>query len=139
VDVHRLDRAQARQIAVRAQLLDRPRPTDLVEVVRQLTLLQIDPTAAIAPSAYLVGWSRLGPSYQPSRLKQALERDRMLVEFNAMVLPMTDMGLLLAGANLAQSARLHESGCVRMSRFVAASLRCSASRALRSRDIRTRA
>ena len=36
---------------MRAQLLDAPRPTDLVAVVRQLTLLQIDPTAAIAPSA----------------------------------------------------------------------------------------
>jgi len=69
-----------------------------VEVVRQLTLLQIDPTAAIAPSADLVAWSRLGPSYQPSQLKQALEQDRTLVEFNAMVRPMSDMGLLLAAA-----------------------------------------
>jgi uncharacterized protein YcaQ len=58
--VHRLTKAQARRIAVRAQLLDARRPTDLLTVVRQLTLLQIDPTAAIAPSADLVAWSRLG-------------------------------------------------------------------------------
>ena len=66
--VHRLDRAEARRIAVRAQLLDAPHPTDLLTVVRQLTLLQIDPTAAIAPSADLVAWSRLGSAYQPAQL-----------------------------------------------------------------------
>jgi uncharacterized protein YcaQ len=98
VGVHRLDRAQARRIAVRAQLLDAPRPTDLVAVVRQLTLLQIDPTAAIAPSADLVAWSRLGVSYQPAHLQQAVERDRVLFEHNAMVRPMSDLGLYLAGA-----------------------------------------
>ena len=47
--VHRLTKAQARRIAVRAQLLDAPRPTELLTVVQQLTLLQIDPTAAVAP------------------------------------------------------------------------------------------
>jgi hypothetical protein len=52
--VRRLTRDEARRIAVRAQLLDAPRPADLLAVVRQLTLLQIDPTAAIAPSADLV-------------------------------------------------------------------------------------
>ena len=60
--VHELSRRDARRIAVRAQLLDRPRPAKLADVVRQLTLLQIDPTAAIAPSADLVAWSRLGSS-----------------------------------------------------------------------------
>jgi uncharacterized protein len=83
---------------VRAQLLDAPRPTELVGVVRQLTLLQIDPTAAIAPSADLVAWSRLGSSYQPVHLQQALEQDRTLFEHNALVRPMSDLGLYLAGA-----------------------------------------
>jgi uncharacterized protein YcaQ len=96
--VHRLTKAQARRIAVRAQLLDAPRPTDLLAVVGQLTLLQIDPTAAIAPSADLVAWSRLGSAYQPAHLKQALEQDRTLFEFDAMVRPMSDLGLYLAGA-----------------------------------------
>jgi uncharacterized protein len=96
--VHRLTTAQARRIAVRAQLLDAPRPTDLLAVVRQLTLLQIDPTAAIAPSADLVAWSRLGSAYRPDDLKRAVEEDRTLFEHNALVRPMGDLGLYLAGA-----------------------------------------
>ncbi|WP_377508068.1 DNA glycosylase AlkZ-like family protein [Micromonospora vulcania] len=96
VGVHQLDRAQARRIAVRAQLLAAPRPTDLLTVVRQLTLLQIDPTAAVAPSADLVAWSRLGSLYQPAQLQRALERDRTLFEHQAMVRPMADLGLYLA-------------------------------------------
>jgi uncharacterized protein YcaQ len=98
VTVHRLTKAQARRIAVRAQLLDAPRPTDLVAVVRQLTLLQIDPTAAVAPSADLVAWSRLGSSYRPGELKQALEDDHTLFELDALVRPTSDLGLYLAGA-----------------------------------------
>jgi uncharacterized protein YcaQ len=96
--VHRLTRAQARRIAVRAQLLDAPRPTDLVAVVRQLTLLQIDPTAAVAPSADLVAWSRLGSSYRPDDLKRAVEEDRTLFEHNALIRPTSDLGLVLADA-----------------------------------------
>jgi uncharacterized protein YcaQ len=96
--VHQLTKAQARRIAVRAQLLEATRPTDLVSLVDGLTLLQLDPTAAIAPSADLVAWSRLGSSYQPAHLKQALEQDRTLFEFNAVVRPMRDLGLYLAGA-----------------------------------------
>jgi uncharacterized protein YcaQ len=96
--VHRLTKAQARQIAVRAQLLDAPRPTDLLTVVQRLTLLQIDPTAAIAPSADLVAWSRLGSAYQPAHLKKAVEEDRTLFEHDALVRPMSDLGLYLADA-----------------------------------------
>jgi uncharacterized protein YcaQ len=96
--MHRLTRRQARRIAVRAQLLDAPRPTDLLAVVHRLTLLQVDPTAAIAPNADLVAWSRLGSSYCPEHLKQALEVDRTLFEFNALIRPMSDLGLYLAGS-----------------------------------------
>jgi uncharacterized protein YcaQ len=96
--VHRLTKAQARRIAVRAQLLDAPRPTELLAVVQQLTLLQIDPTAAIAPSADLVLWSRLGSAYRPAHLKQAVEQDRTLFELDALVRPVGDLGLYLAGA-----------------------------------------
>jgi uncharacterized protein len=83
---------------VRAQLPAPPRPRDLLEVVERLTLLQVDPTAAIAPNADLVAWSRLGSSYRPEQLTQALERDRTLFEFNALIRPMSDLGLYLAGA-----------------------------------------
>lgn len=44
-------RGEARQLAVRAQLLDAARPTNLIALVDHLTLLQVDPTAAIAPNA----------------------------------------------------------------------------------------
>ena len=62
-------------------------------------MLQVDPTAAIAPSADLVAWSRLGSSYQPADLKKALEQDRTLFEFNAVIRPMRDLGLYLARAS----------------------------------------
>ncbi len=96
--MHRLTKAQARRIAVRAQMLDAPRPIELVTVVQRLTLLQIDPTAAVAPSADLVAWSRLGSSYRPEQLKQAVEQERTLFELDALVRPMSDLGLHLAGA-----------------------------------------
>jgi uncharacterized protein YcaQ len=98
LSAHRLTKEQARRIAVRAQLLDAPRPTDLLEVVQRLTLLQLDPTAAIAPSADLVAWNRLGSAYRPDHLKQALEHDGTLFELDARVRPMGDLGLYLAGA-----------------------------------------
>ena len=103
VGVHRLDQEEARRIAVRAQLLDAPRPTDLLAMVRQLTLLQIDPTAVIAPNADLVAWSRLGSSYQPAQLQQALEQKRTLFELDAMIRPISDLGLFLAGMATAPS------------------------------------
>jgi uncharacterized protein YcaQ len=96
--VHELTKEQARRIAVRAQLLEAERPTGLVELVRHLTFLQIDPTATIAPSADLVAWSRLGSSYRPEHLTEALEQERTLFEHDALVRPMDDVGLVLAGA-----------------------------------------
>ena len=62
---HSISVAQARQIAVRAQLLDEARPAGLIDTVRRLTLLQIDPTAAVAPNADLVAWSRIGSRIHP--------------------------------------------------------------------------
>src|SRR5262245_11398288 len=94
--VHRLDRDEARRIAIHAQLLDVPRPTDLVTVVERLTLLQIDPTAAIAPNADLVLWSRLGSSYDPADLTKAVEIDRRLHETVAYVHPAADVPAVVA-------------------------------------------
>jgi uncharacterized protein len=96
VTIHQLSRADARRIAVRAQALDRPRPTQLLDLVRQLTLLQIDPVAAIAPSADLVAWSRLGSSaYAPADLDAALDK-RTLIELRAMIRPAEDLALYRA-------------------------------------------
>lgn len=96
MSVHRLERVQARRIAIGAQLLDTPRPVDLLEVVHRLTLIQLDPTAAVAPSADLVARTRLGDRYQPAHLTQALQVDRTLFEHRAMVRPMADLALYLA-------------------------------------------
>lgn len=104
VEPHRLDRTAARRIAIRAQLLDAARPTELIEVVRQLTLLQIDPTAAIAANADLVAWSRLGSAYRPPDLVHALEQDRSLFEFDALIRPMDDLALYRA--DMAEDARV---------------------------------
>src|SRR5215213_10124743 len=93
--VHQLSRLDARRVAVRAQWLDSRRPTELLDVVRQLTMLQIDPIAAIAPSADLVAWSRLGPTYSPADLDGALA-DRTLLELRAMIRPSEDLALYRA-------------------------------------------
>ena len=93
--VHQLSRTDARRIAVRAQLLDAARPTSLLDTVRHLTVLQIDPTAAVAPSADLVLWSRLGSSYQPDELVAELAA-RTLLELRQMVRPAEDLALYRA-------------------------------------------
>lgn len=94
-DVHELSRAQARRIAIRAQCLTADRPDDLPDVVRRLALLQLNPTNAVAPSADLVCWSRLGPTYAPSELVDGLARGS-LVELRMMVRPAEDMALYTA-------------------------------------------
>ena len=101
-----ISRTEARRIAIRAQLLDAERPTDLATVVDRLTLLQVDPTAAVAPAADHVVWSRLGDRYDPAQLTTALERDRTMFEHKAqptlvegrivMIRPMADLPLYLA-------------------------------------------
>ncbi|MET7402504.1 crosslink repair DNA glycosylase YcaQ family protein [Dactylosporangium sp. NPDC005572] len=92
---HHLTRDEARQIAVRAQLLDANRPEHLLDVVRGLTLLQLDPTSAVAPSAHLVAWSRLGPGYSPADLEEAVDQ-RSLVELRGMVRAAEDIPLYRA-------------------------------------------
>ena len=101
-----LSRAEARRIAIRAQMLDAERPTELLPVVEQLGFLQLDPTAAIAPSADLISWSRIGSGFRPDDLRRAIEEDRALFEHQAqpsevepgiaMLRPMADLGLFLA-------------------------------------------
>lgn len=89
--MHKLSLEEARRIAVRAQLLDADRPDNLVEMVERLSLVQIDPTSAVAPSADLVAWSRLGASYDSKQLTHALEVERSLTELVAMIRPMSEL------------------------------------------------
>ena len=94
-----LSREDARRIAIRAQLLDAYRPLSLVEVVDQLTLIQIDPTTAIVRSPDLVAWSRLGSSYDASDLVFALETERSLTEHVTFIRTMDDIGIHLSVAD----------------------------------------
>ena len=86
--------AEARRIAVRSQLLDGS-ATDLLETVRRLGFLQIDPISTVAPPQYLVPWSRLG-SYDRAELDRLLWEERKLVEWRAFIYPIEDMPLLRA-------------------------------------------
>ena len=93
--VHELSRIDACRIAVRAQLLDRQRPAGLLHTVRHLTLLQVELTAAIAPNADLVAWSRLGSSYSPAEL-DIVTHHRVLLELRGMIRPSEDVALYRA-------------------------------------------
>ncbi len=94
--VHELSKSDARRICVQAQLLDRPRPDDLLEVVRHLTVLQAEPTAPLgAPSADLVLWSRLGSAYDRAELADLIDQ-QVLIEHQGFVRPSEDIALFRA-------------------------------------------
>jgi uncharacterized protein len=95
VHVYELSVTDARRIAVQAQLLDKSRPAGLLDAVRHLTLLQIDPTAAIAPNAHLVAWSRLGSGYSTAELSAA-RANHELLELDAIIRPAEDFALFRA-------------------------------------------
>ena len=89
---HQLSRADARRISVRAQLLDAERPTDVVTVLRHLTVLQHDPISAVAPSADLVLWSRLGPAYDVRELRDAVD-EQGVIDLHGLLRPAEDLAL----------------------------------------------
>jgi uncharacterized protein YcaQ len=86
--------AQARRIAVRSQLLDGS-ATGVLQTVRRLGFLQIDPISTVAPPQRLVLWSRLGP-YDPGELDRLLWKERKLFEWGAFIWPIEDFPLIRA-------------------------------------------
>ena len=86
---------EGRRIAVRAQLLDGSADS-VLETVRRLGFLQLDPISAVAPPQHLVLWSRLGPTYDRAELDRLLWETRELVEWNAFLWPVEDLPLLQA-------------------------------------------
>lgn len=80
---------------MRAQLLTGERPAGIVETIDALTIVNIEPTAAVAPSADLILWSRLGWPYQPADLVRLVEEDRAVFEWGGFYRAMTDLPLLL--------------------------------------------
>jgi uncharacterized protein len=89
----RLSRPRARRIAVTAQLLDAPRRSSILDTVRALGEVQMDPTSAVARTEHLVLWSRLGSRFRIADLEGLLWRERALFEYWAHILPTSDLAM----------------------------------------------
>ena len=85
---------QARRIAVRAQLLDGS-ARSVLETVRRLGFLQLDPIATVARPQHLVLWSRLGVC-DVGALDRLLWKERKLFEWNAYIWPIESLPLIKA-------------------------------------------
>ena len=93
-ETQRVTLEQARRIAVRAQLLDGS-ASGVLETVRRLGFLQLDPVSTVAPPQQLVLWSRLG-AFDRAELDRLLWVDRKLFEWNAFIWPVESLPLIRA-------------------------------------------
>jgi uncharacterized protein YcaQ len=92
--VKEISQAEARRIAVRAQLLDGS-AAGILDVVRRAGALQIDPISTVAPPQHLVLWSRLG-AFDRAELDRLLWEERKLFEWGAFIWPVEDFPLIRA-------------------------------------------
>jgi uncharacterized protein YcaQ len=90
-----VSRDEARRIAVRAQLLDGS-ATSVLDTVRRLGYLQLDPISTVAPPQHLVLFSRLGPAYDRAELDRLLWQDKQLFEWNAFLWPRESLPIIRA-------------------------------------------
>ncbi|HSS79809.1 MAG TPA: crosslink repair DNA glycosylase YcaQ family protein [Gaiellaceae bacterium] len=110
---------QARRIAVRAQLLDGS-ATGVLDTVRRLGFLQMDPIATVARPQELVLFSRLGP-FDVHELDRLLWEERTLFEYDAFIYPIEDLPL-----QKARMARRRRGGKLKRDEWVRDFLRTNA-------------
>jgi uncharacterized protein YcaQ len=79
---------------VRAQLLDGS-ARGVLDTVRRLGFLQLDPIATVATPQHLVLWSRLG-AFDTAELDRLLWEDRKLFEWDAFIWPIESLPLIRA-------------------------------------------
>ncbi len=68
----------------------------MLETVRTLGFLQIDPISTVAPPQHLVLWSRLGARYDPAELDRLRLGGQKLFEHAAYIRPIEDLPLIRA-------------------------------------------
>jgi uncharacterized protein YcaQ len=83
---------EARRIAIRAQALDGS-AHNVLETVRRLGYLQLDPIATVATPQELVLWSRLG-AFDRTELDRLLWEERELFEWNAFIWPIESLPMI---------------------------------------------
>jgi hypothetical protein len=98
---------QARRIAVRAQLLDGS-ARGVLDTVRRLGFLQLDPISTVARPQHLVLWSRLG-AFDSAELDRLLWEERKLFEWRAFVWPIETLPLIRARMRYHRRARRYKS------------------------------
>lgn len=90
-----VSRDEARRIAVLAQLLDGS-ANSVLDTVRRLGYLQLDPISTVAPPQHLVLFSRLGPTYDRAELDRLLWEDKQLFEWSAFIWPRESLPIIRA-------------------------------------------
>jgi len=88
----------ARRLALSAQRLAGPPPSvadPILDMVRAIGRLQLDPTPTVARTHLLILWSRLG-RYDVEDLERLLWRERRLWEHDAFIYPVEDYPMRLA-------------------------------------------
>jgi uncharacterized protein YcaQ len=83
-----------RRIAVRAQALDGS-ASDVLDTVRRLGYLQMDPISTVAPPQLLVLYSRIG-AFDVAELDRLIWEERKLFEWAAFIWPIEDLALVRA-------------------------------------------
>ena len=96
---------------MRAQLLDGD-ATSVLDTVRRLGFLQMDPIATVATPQQLVLFSRLGP-LDTAELDRLLWEERRLFEYDAFIYPVEDLPLVRA-----RMARRRRGGTLKRDQWV---------------------